>query len=404
MDKKSKNQEIVVRIICLILSFGLWLYISNVENPTREYRLDKVPVELTNVNVLKDYMLDLSPNQNFYITLNLVGPANDIYKVNKDEFKVVVDLSKWVVKKGENNLQVQIVNAPSNVSIKNNGVLTVKIVLDDYLEKNIPIKSDVKVSTKQGVYAQEPRINPINGVVSGPGEFVNKVKYLTVKGEVKSAEQEVNMTLPVVAVDENNTVIEAVKVKPSNAQITIPINKGKIVPINVITKGNIKGGMALKELLAVPDKVELIGDEKILENIKEVDTEAIDLSQITDSTEVNAILKIPPNVNLVLSKNQVNVKIVLAKIITKDYSVNVSIKSIDDGLTAQIEPQTVTATLKGMEDSFANIKTENLKAEVNLAGMKEGEYLIAPIITNSYSDLTLVSSTPEKVKVTILKK
>lgn len=404
MDKKSKNQEIVVRIICLILSFGLWLYISNVENPTRDYKLEKVPVELTNVNVLKDYMLEIAPNQNFYVNLNLVGPASEIYKINKDQFKVVVDLSKWVLKKGENNIQVQIVNAPSNISIKNNGVLTIKIVLDDYLEKNIPIKSDVKVSTKQGVYAQEPRINPINAVISGPGEYVNKVKYLTVKGEVKNAEQDVNMTLPVVAVDEDNNVIEEVKVNPSNAQITIPINKGKLVPINVITKGNVKDGMVLKTLLPVPDEVELIGDEKILEDINSVDTEAIDLSQVLDSKDVNVSLEIPPNVNLTSEKNEVAVKLVLAKVITKDYSVNVSIKSIDDGLMAQIATEAVTVTLKGIEDSFANVKAENLKAEVNLAGMKEGEYIISPTVTNTYSDLTVVSSTPEKVKATISKK
>lgn len=404
MDKKSKNQEIIVRIICLILSFGLWLYISNVENPTRDYKLEKVPVELTNVNVLKDYMLEIAPNQNFYVTLNLVGPANDIYKINKDQFKVVVDLSKWVLKKGENNIQVQIVDAPSNVSIKNNGVLTIKLVLDDYLEKNIPIKSDVKISTKQGVYAKEPRINPINAIVSGPGEYVNKVKYLTVKGEVKNAEQEVNMTLPVVAVDEENNIIEGVKVNPSNAQITIPINKGKVVPVNIITKGNVKNGMTLKTLSALPDKVELIGDEKILEDINSVDTEAIDLSQVLDSKEVNVGLKIPSNVNLMSAKNEVTVKIVLVKVITKDYPVNISIKSIDDGLMSQIAPQAVTVTLKGIEDSFANVKAENLKAEVNLAGMKEGEYIISPTVTNTYSDLTVVSSTPEKVKATISKK
>jgi YbbR domain-containing protein len=404
VDKKSKNQEIVVRIICLILSFCLWLYISNVENPNREYKLEKVPVELTNVDVLKNYMLEIAPNQNFYVTLNLVGPANEIYKITREQFKVVVDLSKWVLKKGENNIQVQIVNAPSNISIKNNGVLTIKIVLDDYLEKNIPIKSDVKVSTKQGIYAQEPRINPINAVVSGPAEYVSKVKYLTVKGEVKNGEQEVNMTLPVVAVDEDNNVIEEVKVNPSNAQITIPINKGKIVPINVTTKGNVKDGMVLKTLLPVPDKVELIGDEKILENINSVDTEAIDLSQVVDSKEVNVPLKIPPNTNLTSAKKEVAVKIVLAKVITKEYSVNVSIKSIDDGLMAQIAPEAVTVTLKGIEDSFSSMKAENLKAEVNLAGMKEGEYLIAPTVTNTYSDLTVLSFAPEKIKVTISKK
>ncbi|MGL5244421.1 MAG: CdaR family protein, partial [Sarcina sp.] len=81
MDKKAKNQTLIVKLICLALSFGLWMYILNVENPIREYRLENVPVEIINQDVLKEYNLALVPNQKLHVNLNLEGPINEVYSV-----------------------------------------------------------------------------------------------------------------------------------------------------------------------------------------------------------------------------------------------------------------------------------------------------------------------------------
>lgn len=42
---KTKDSTLIVKLICLLLSFGLWLYISNVENPVRTYEIKNIPVE-----------------------------------------------------------------------------------------------------------------------------------------------------------------------------------------------------------------------------------------------------------------------------------------------------------------------------------------------------------------------
>ncbi|ETJ34616.1 YbbR family protein, partial [human gut metagenome] len=55
MDKiKNKNKTLIPKLISLLLSLGLWIYISNVENPMRTYEVRNIPVELVNLDSLKN--------------------------------------------------------------------------------------------------------------------------------------------------------------------------------------------------------------------------------------------------------------------------------------------------------------------------------------------------------------
>ena len=144
----GNEKKIVVRLVCLLLSFGLWLYVTNVENSVRKSEIRDVEVELVNTDSLKESKLALSPNQKFTVDVKIEGPANYIYRVNKEEFKLKADIGLYALKKGENNVPVQIVNYPQGILIKNNNTLAVKVNIDDLVEKEVDVKSNIKVKYK----------------------------------------------------------------------------------------------------------------------------------------------------------------------------------------------------------------------------------------------------------------
>lgn len=404
MDSKAKNKEIIVRVVCLILSFGLWLYISNVENPTREYRLDKVPVEILNVETIKDQKLAVSPNQELYVTLNLEGPANEIYKITPEQFKITADLSAYALKKGENSIPVNIVNYPKSINIKNTNFLRVKVRLDDYVEKSIPIKSELKITARQGTHAEFPQIKPINALISGAGEYVNSVKTLVVSGDIRNADSDVSMSLPIKALGENNKEIEGVNIDPVNAEVLVVVKKGKFVPVNVSTTGKLPEGLVLKGLSPSTERVEVVGNDDVLDKISEVYTEPIDLSSITDSREVISKLTLPRNVQLSDDQQQIKVKIVINALITRQYQIPITTKGLTDGFQSSMNPQNITVVLRGIEDDITSFNIEDIKAEVDLTNSKEGENVLPVMLTNSNNKVQVVSENPDKVKVTVSKK
>ena len=145
MDKKS-NKKIIVQLVCVILSFALWLYINNVENPVKESTIKNVPVEFVNVESLTNSNLSLVDDEEYTVDVNISGPSNQIYTITKDDFKLKVDLSQYALKQGENTIPVEVVDYPEGINIKNTKSLAVKVKIEACVEKEINLESMVDVN------------------------------------------------------------------------------------------------------------------------------------------------------------------------------------------------------------------------------------------------------------------
>lgn len=403
MDNSNKKQEIMVRIICVILAFALWLYVTNLENPTRTFTLNNVPVELKNKEVLKDLKLALLPNQDFTVSIKIEGPTSDVFSAKPNQFKIVADLGAYALKKGENEIPVEIISNPSNISVKNQ-FLRVKVMIDDYAEKSVPILPEVKVSTKQGAYASEPDPKPTNGLVSGPAQYVNNVKYLLAKGEVSNADKDVSVTLPLKPVDEDKKEVSHVEKEPANATVTIPVRKSKFVNVNVKTKGALPNGITLKNIDVTPNKLEVIGDEAVLNNINSLDTEPIDLSKITSSGGVNAKVMITDKIRLINNNNNVLVNINVAKVAQRSLNIKLALTGVLEQFNAQPERDAITVLIEGEESVVASANVEDFNAEINATGLAEGTHELPIKVTSKKPEIRVVNSNPDKLKVTITKK
>lgn len=403
MDQKSgKKRQLAIQIICLILSFGLWLYISNVENPVTTYNLDKVPVELINEDSLKSSGLVLSPNQNVYVDLKLEGPRSEIYSAKREQFKITLDLGAYAFKKGDNNIPVEIVDYPTNINIKNDNFLRVVIVVDELENRSFTIKQDFNISAKSGYYAGEASLSNNKVNISGPAEYVDSVQSVVAKGEFKSLDKDVVSTIQLKAVDIDNNVVENIKIEPSTVDLTIPVRQLKPVKVNIKTIGQLKNDLVLKTLTPSKDYIELQGEKSVIDSMTEVSTEAIDLSKISESTEINVNINLPEGVKS--SDNVISVKVVLERSITKDFMVPLTIKGVGEGLNVSLNKNEIKITIKGNESDVNKVNVNMFKGEVDLTSLVEGSYDISPKINfdNTVQNINIIAN--DKVKATITKK
>lgn len=403
MDNKTKRKDILVKFVCVLISFGLWIYIYSVENPIKSYKLTGVPVEIINQDSIQNSKLILMPGQNFKVDLTLEGPASEVYRVRSEQFKIVADLSGYAVKKGNNPIPVQIVQYPSSINIKKNESLRVDIELDEYVEKSVPVKLDMDISTKTGFYSFDQVVKPDNVLVSGAASFVNNVKWVVAKGSAKNAEADISMSLPLKAVDEAMKDIKEVNISPSNAEVFIPVKKGKSVAVNVKTKGELTKNLLMKSIEPIPVRVEILGDDNVIKNIESLDTEPVDLSAITGSKDILARLALPKGVTVVGGTDTVSVKVTIEEVNQKNVTINLSTSGLPDTLKATLDKQQVTVVIKAPKSILDGIKEGDVTAALDLTGLVEGEHNLSPKIQVKEGS-SLVSSTPEKVKVTITKK
>lgn len=408
MDEKSKKYQLIVKITCFITAFGLWLYISNLENPISTYRLSNVPVKLINTEALAQSKLALLPGSQQTVTLTLRGRSADFALIKSEQFSLVADLGAYVLKKGEVNIPVQVVNSPKedNVKILNSNNLWIKINLDEYVEKTVPIKVLIEEGVKPGYYALQPQLKLLDALVEGPSKYVNRVDNVVAKCNIKNAVSDVTNTLPLQAVTSQDAIINEVKINPQVVDVVVPVKKVKTVGINIKTKGNLNKNNVLKSLESVPNKIDIAGNEDVLRNINSIDTQPVDLDKLSASGIVNTTLIVPHNVKLINSDGNIKVNVTIEsidKVVEKNLALDVNVKNLSDIYDITMDNLKVNVVVSGFEETINNIKESDIICYIDASSLKEGENSVK-VNLELPAGINKVSISPDTVKVVLKKK
>ena len=403
MDNWKNKQKVIVQLVCILLSIGLWIYVTNIENPIKSYELGRVPVEIKNVDSLKDAGLALAPNQEFYVNLKIEGNSQDLFRVDKSDFNISVDLSEFVLKNGENKIAVNIESVPSTVKIKNSNGLAITVNTEAYATKEVPVKSKINVMSKSSYYVATPVFSPETIVVSGAESLVNNVTKVVAEGEESNAVKTIIKDYIVIPVDEDDNEIKGVQLSQKWAEATIQINQGKTVPIKINTTGILAKGLKLKSISSTITEIGITGSEAVLNSISEIETETINLSEITDSTNIDVALGIPDGILIHNGENSITVNIVLEKVKTREFTIDYSMKGKQEDITIVPDNNKVTITVSGFEDVLNSLTEANFTAELNVSEYTEdGEFSKAPTVSLVGVDNVNIDTIGE-IKLTVTK-
>ena len=126
---------------------------------------------------------------------------------------------------------------------------------------------------------------------------------------------------------------------------------------------------------------EILGPKALIDQIVEIQTEKVDLSQIKDNEEVTVGVIVPDGARLLQGEEIITVKVNVIKVVSKDLEIKFSLKGVAEGLTVTPIKPTINVKIKGFEDEIEAITVDNIKAEFNIESFKElGTFEGTPII------------------------
>jgi YbbR domain-containing protein len=405
MDKEGK-QQFIIKICCVIAAFGLWLFISSTENPVTTYKIKNIPVELLNTDVLTRSNLILSPGQDLTISLTIKGDNTNILLAKKaEDFKVVADLSTYALKSGEQKIPIEIRKSPDNVNVVNSDNLFIKINLDQLIEAKLPINVNVSGKLKEGFYASAPMLSQKNATVVGGSKFVNIVKEILIEADIQGLESDVTKTYKLKPVDAAGKEVKEVVVNPSHMDVKIPIRKTKSVGVIVKTIGSLDPSFRLGSIKVLSNRLDITGSVAALNQIENLNTEAIDLSKINKSTTLDARVIIPAGLSLVNGSDSgmVKIQINLEKVVQKNISIDIKYINLGEKYEAKFEKDKVLLVVSGTEAVINALDLAKFSATVDLVNLVEGEHTVK-VLVSMPEGITLISEEPDEKLITITKK
>jgi len=400
---KEKKSDLFLKIASVIVSFAIWVYIINVENPTKTMKVYNVPVKLENLANIEDQKLALLPNQEIMVTLNVKGPASEVYRTQASDFRVIADLNDLALKKGNNEVPIEITSYPSGLDISQNTSVKAIVQLDDYVEREVSVISDYVASPDVGSYVGGITVNPSSATIKGPAEYVNSVTSLLATGSKEKLTEDYKEIVALVPVDEKGNTVNNVIVNPLYVEVNVLVFNTKKVPINIASEGKLNDGLDLKELIVEPTEIIIAGPDKILEQIKSIDTEKIMLATITESKDLLQGIILPTGVIAVNGESRVTVHAKVEAFVTKTVSKKLTTIGIADGLEALLSSNSINIIMSGTESKLNEVTEESITAELDLTGLGEGSHEITPRIVLPVG-VVETSRSPQIISVTLTKK
>lgn len=404
---KFKKNEILIRLICVLLSVGLWVYIINVENPNRVTTFRGIPVQIKNAESLKNQKLILVPNQDFKVNLTIEGPANQVFNARNSSFSLSVDLSQFTLKVGENDVPLKSYDKiPDQTRVVSSDQF-IKVKIDELAEKSVDIKKDgIKYTAAEGFYVPEPQIDSSVAWISGPKTDVDKVAALVVMGNKENISSTHKELLKVVPVDAEGKTVDNITSSKSYVEVTYTaLEVRKDIPVRLKTT-NTNTDIYIRSQTTLPTKVSIAAKESVLNNIKEIETAPIDLLNVKPGqTDYPVKLVVPSDVTVLDEEGKQMDPLIKAQIISEP----LKSRTVSKELSISGKPITGTVQNTGtkiritVSNSGADLDTLNealVTAGVDVSDLAPGTYSLPVnvVVPEGYS---IVSTTPSEVSITI---
>lgn len=405
---KLLNKKSTLLVISLLLAFGAFLVIDTNSNVMIDQYAEILYKQKVTANYNEElYVVEGLPKT---VDITLIGQKRHIFLAKqKPSSGVTVDLTG--LKPGNHKVtlkysqQIKSVNYridPSNVTV----------TIYEKVSVNKPLTYDIlhKDKLDSKLYISNVKLNRDNVIVKGAEYKLEKVA--TVKALIDVDEmsnpQAGEMTLknvPLVAYDDNGEVVD-VEIVPSKLTATLTITSpSKEVPIKVVPKGDLAFGQSIKSITPSSTSVTVYGTEQAISALNSIEV-PIDVKGLDSDKTYNITLSKPTGITE-LSVKTISVEVKLDKTTSKEFNdIPIETENLDSKYSVQAlnkEDSTVTVVVKGSKDIVDSIKSENIKAYIDLKGLSTGEHEVEVKVKGDDLKVSYTSKT-KKVKIKISQK
>lgn len=275
-----------IKIISLLSAMVLWTYVMAIVDPEETKLFENIPVTITNINELNEKNLIIYPEKDLTTDIYVTGKLSNIKKVSKDDISVYGQINSPM--EGKNQIYLKVSTSQRISYDFKNSVMIVtleKLVNED---KNININISGNGKNDVDSITLEDNINKI--MVSGPRTLVDKVKNIVGTVNVDNNLSDFSQSIKLEPVDYKGKVVEGVKLEKNSISANVTLLTEKVVPIKLNLSNNIESDINYE---ISQDTVTIKGKKDIVDSIEYIESQPIDLSQLSSEIDKDVYLQIP---------------------------------------------------------------------------------------------------------------
>jgi YbbR domain-containing protein len=403
VEKSRIGRNTTPKIISLIFAIVFWVYVMDQVNPEIIKQFDDVPVEIVGIEQIVNEGLVMMSENDYSVDITVQGRRNDLLSFDENYLVVTADIRGY--QKGLNNVPIERRVLFEGVSIMEISKADIKVELDKIISIPKPIEILTTGSLPNGYQISTLEKDRLEIVVEGPETLVNKVTEMFGEINVSDMTEDFDTEIFLIPVDFEGNQVMGVEPQENNVNCDIGIDRLRTLNIVPQVSGEVQEGYQLVDILLIPKGVMVKGDSIIVNNTGDISTLPIDLTNITERTEVEIALALPNGLVAINIEDFIIAEVIVEKIETKEFIFDqkeIAYTNLDAAYDIE-HPDAeslIKMILKDIGSVLENINKNDLTLTVDLDGLEPGNYEL-PISIESKTNIDETTLEPMTIMVTI---
>lgn len=401
---KSVRDNSGLAVLSVVLAFGLWIIVSDAENPTRT-RVLPVDIEVQAVNLPAGLALadDLAP-----VRVRIRVEDNAFDSLLAADFQATADLEGLSV--GEYKLPVGVRALTSRGGLRIEDVLPQEtdVKLVQLTGKSVPVIVEVRGDPPPEFTMGTPLAEDAAAGVSGPQAKVSMVTQVVASLDAGGRTENIDQAVRLEPRDERGLLVQGVLVDPSFTQVSIAIEQ-KVYRKALVVSPQVTGaparGYNVTGVSVTPATVTVSGAKTFIDGATDIRTQPVDIGDADKDIVRSVSLDVPDvpggvevaggvNVTVTVKIEAATGQIVLA--------VPVAASGLASGLGVNGALPPALVTLYGPLPELLGITPDDLTAVVDLKDKDAGPHKVKVKVT-APAGVEVRSVLPEEIQVILEK-
>src|SRR5436309_11105936 len=238
---KSVRENSGLAVLSVILGFGLWIFVTDAENPEQNHRLGfSIPVRP--VNVPADVVVTKGP-QDVFVDVRV--EESTFGSLTKEDFQATIDLTGAAVGGYSPPVDVEPLTTRGNLRVVDWNPREVAVTLAPLVSKPVPVELETNKTPPSDFELSRTKLGIDTAVVSGPQGEVNKVAKAVASVDIEGRTESFDSAVRLEARDQGGELVQDVDINPTVVDVSIGIEQksfSRALAVSPQLKGTPKEG------------------------------------------------------------------------------------------------------------------------------------------------------------------
>lgn len=395
------SRKVIKIIVSILIALVVWAYVDEEKTVDVTMNVHNLPVEFIGEDtVLADSKLMLLSGFDTTVDLKLKGPRKVLWKLNKDEIRIVADTAS-IKNTGVQTLGYEVVYPDtvqgSQIQVASASIYAITVTVGELFAKDIPVQCEVHGEVAPGFVAEELQLDTVTLRLRGQRDDLLSIAYAKVEVDISGARETVMRAVEYQLYDDNDIPVtnEDIRTASKLVQVTIPVKTVKEVPLRLNFVEAVGSTMGRVKYTFSQDKVTLKGDREVLDNVDSIVLDTIYLQDLEGQQTLKYTVSVPEGTELVGETNEVTVTITVDGVSEQRFTTsNLSCANVPEGYTATVVTESLSVLLRGLSEEINALTGENVHVTADLSSVTgTGTFTVpAGVHINGYQNIGVKGS------------